>query len=698
MAVARRHPLVFLNSLFATMIRIFSPRVLAFCIALALGSVLLLATTPAATADTPAIVVPVTLAPLQRDTPIELVALTLDAQLSESNGRTIITGNSTFKLHNTDKLNDVSQSVGFPAWSGDPYVFDPSRLVSFSPTLEGKRINLASGKSELKIGGSVRTVDWYSFTLTLAADEKKTAKFEFTQDLGDGQLSRFVYGLLPATAWKGSIGSARLSIRFPDATTLEQIIASEPSNPAFDGEGITWNFGTQEPSANPSITIIRPSIWNDLTSRRRAVQQNPNDASAHASLGSLLKQLATTNSTKSDSLASQAIAELETAVRIDPGLRTARQLLGSTYEGRAGPASGPRQPAYVLLAAAQWEPLAASDAVARKQLAEDYFYLGADAQTRGAFEDASSYWDKASSLMPGGAGPLFTPERLAAQRRALNLAWARSLLDKGDYANAIAPARAALGDSFMNSVTPPSFFVSRTQVVMTDNQRTMTFRLVSFSKGSAELQKNVKAVLAAANTSGTGVEVTPDGSDTAVVLTVPFDTNASLKTRLAAIGRALPAQPEWAFIRAVVAPSSVSWEASGGLISNSMYYQEQVNLADGCSAVQAQLGIISSGLNALDGAAANDQEAQLKRALLKTAQEGWQRTLTQGRASYRAGSAELGVEPCASRTLTWSEAPLRIEFLIVVAVIVAVASGLALLLMWRLSRPRQPRRKLVDKI
>ncbi|MBI4788488.1 MAG: hypothetical protein HY782_15765 [Chloroflexi bacterium] len=71
--------------------------------------------------QTPTLIsIPVALAPVQRDTPIELVALTLDADISETGGRTVLSGNSTFKLHNTDTLNDTQVPVGFPAWAGEP--------------------------------------------------------------------------------------------------------------------------------------------------------------------------------------------------------------------------------------------------------------------------------------------------------------------------------------------------------------------------------------------------------------------------------------------------------------------------------------------------------------------------------------------------------------------------------------------------
>ena len=118
------------------------------------------------------ITIPVALAPVQRDTLIELIALTLDADITESCGHTLLTGNSTFKLHNTDKLNQLQTPMGFPAWAGDTFAFDPTRLASFSASVDGKKTTLTPSRADVKIGSVVRAVDWYTFTLSIAPDEK----------------------------------------------------------------------------------------------------------------------------------------------------------------------------------------------------------------------------------------------------------------------------------------------------------------------------------------------------------------------------------------------------------------------------------------------------------------------------------------------------------------------------------------------
>ncbi len=644
----------------------------------------LICITPNARADSPPqISVPVALAPTQRDTPIELVALTLDADISESNGHTFVNGESSFKLHNTDPLNDLQVSVGFPAWAGDPYTFDPARLGTFAVNVDGVKVKtLTPARADLKIGGTLRAVDWYTFTLTIAGDEKKTVSYNFQQDLGDSAMPQFNYGLLPATDWKGSIGSARLTLRFPEATTLEQIVAYDPPNPDFDGTSLTWHFTTKEPTANPSLTLLRPSTWNDLNAKRRAAQQNPNDANTRTVFGNLLRQLASLDSPRRDSFYMQAIAELETAVRLDSNNRSARQSLGALYEARAGAAAGPRQVGYVQLAVAQWEALAASDANVRKQLAEDYFYLGLDAQTRGDFANAATFFDKASALAPSGAGPLFRPEYAAAQRRSLNIAWARALLDQNDPANAMLKARATLGDKFMASVTPPLFFVTHAEVATSSKTRAMTFVLTP-SASAVELQNAVSGVVAALRAAGADANMTVDGSTTVFSIILTFEDPNDLRAQLNALAQTLPDRADWALVRAALSPGRLEWNETDDLFTHTTRYGEEVDLSGACNAFTAQLNETFKNLAPLETIAPNDDEAQLKRALLKYAQRGWQNALSLGQVVYSAGAEEARVDACAAQTLAWSSSRWRPERVTIVVAFVELVGIGVLVLRWR---------------
>ena len=652
------------------------------CSTFALSLALILFVTPDARAQSPApIIVPVALAPLQHDTPIELTALTLDADISEIQGRTIISGNSTFKLHNTDRLNDLQVAVGLPTWAGDPYASDPARLDPFAVSVDGVKVKtLNPGRADLKIGSAVRAVDWYTFTLTIAGDEKKIVRYDFQQDLGDGALPRFTYGLFPALNWKGSIGSARLTLNFPGTTGLEQIVAYDPPNLEFDGQSLTWLFTSKEPAANPTLTFLRMSLWNDLLTKRRDAQQNANNANARLALGNLLRQLAQMDSPRRDSFYGQAVAELETAVRLDPNNRAARQALAALYEARAGAATGPRNAAYVQLAVAQWEALQ-NDANARKQLAEDYFYLGLDAQTRNAYAAAAAYYDKASALAAGGAGPLFTTERLTAQHRALNLAWASALLDQSDTSAAIPKARAALGDKFMATFTPPLFYVTRLQTTTGAQSRVMVFTLAPLLRD--ETQNELSGVVSTLRAAGAEANIAKDNANVLLTISVPFQTPLQLRDQMSALAKTLPDRAEWSLVRATLTPNDIDWDEVDELLTRTTRYREGVDLSSACRAFTAQLDPLAQNLKPLETASANDNEAQLKRALLKYAQRGWQSALANGRATYRAGTTEDRAEPCGAKTLAWSSFQWRPERVALIVGAVELVGIAILIFRWR---------------
>lgn len=659
----------------------FRPLLVAACVAcLAIVGIV----TPSTFAQAPApIIVPVALTPLQRDTPIALTALTLDADILEVQGRTIISGTSTFKLHNTDRLNDWQGAVGFPTWAGDPYAFDPARLEPFSVSVDGVRIKtLTLARADLRIGASTRAVDWYTFTLTLEGDEKKIVRYDFRQDLGESALARFTYGLLPAAHWKGNIGSARLTLNFPDLTTFEPIVAYDPPDPEFDGKSLTWRHISKLPTANPTLTFLRPSVWNDWQAKRRDVQTNPHNANARLALGNLLRQLAHFDSPRRESFYGQATAELETAVRLNPNNRAARQALAALYEARAGDATGPRNPAYVQLAIAQWEKLA-DDANARKQLAEDYFYLGLDAQTRRAFAQAAAYYDKASALVPNGAGPLFTPERLAAQRRALNLAWANALLEQNDWDAALPKARVALGDAFLATVTAPAFHTTAVHVT-TATRRTMRFTIAPLR--FAETQNELSGIVATWRAAGADASLASDSTNFVLTVNVPYQTPLQLRDTMRALAAQLPARAEWAIVRAVLSPNDIDWQETDEWLTHTTQYREVVNLTAVCRALTAQLDAVAQNLKTLENSSADDDEAQLKRALWQYAQRGWQATLASSQIVYRAGTREAHVEPCTTKTLTWSSSawrPLR------VAIVVGIIELVGMIVLWARWRGRR---------
>lgn len=637
---------------------------------------ILCALAPGALAQAPAPNILVTLAPLDRRSVVELTALTVDAEISENDGHTIAQGEMTFKVHNTDKLNPTTLIVGFPEWAGANASFDPKRFGMFQVTYDDKLVQFVPGTASVIYGGVEREVSWHTFELTLEPDEKKTIRVRFVQDLGDAIFPRFRVGTLPGNRWKNTIGSARVTVKFPAPTTGEQFIALDPTLPQFDGQKLTWLWTNVNPEADPGVTFIRLSTWQTLLERRAAVAQNPDDANAHLALGELYRDLAAPESPRRDNFFAQAVAALEMAARLAPDNVRAVQTLAELYEERAGAPTALRETNYVALAMAQWQKLigTSADAVARKQLAEDSFYLALYARGRGDYARALKLLDNARNFAPEGAGPLYTREHWANEVRMTHIAAARAALAEDDAAMALQHARAVWGEQFAAALLAQQPMFALTRVAVTTmsadvpprTERKITLRLAPYPAPSEQAQQALLQVVATLNQTQAGVATLlqdatsdapsrtmplssgmPDGASSYhLTLTVPFSDDADLKAKLTTLAQALPKRADWALVQAALAPKQLEWTKTDSAFSRVVHYRERVDLGAGQQAVQEMLNESSRVLGELAAASPDDAEAQLKLALLTHAQQWWYKALSSLVLAY-----ELKVDGV---TRTWS--------------------------------------------
>lgn len=628
-----------------------------------------------ALADNPTNNVLVALSPIDRSTPVELVAITLDGSLTEVNGHTIVQGTTTFKVHNTDPLQQVTAKVGFPEWAGGALTFDPAQFSSFSVSENNKNVTLVPANAPLKIGKESRTVNWYTFDLTLDPDEKDVIIADFTQDLGEDILPRFTYGLEPSNGWKGSIGSVRLTLTLPTPTTGEQFVALDPKAPQFDGEKLTWLWIDLNPDADPGVTLIRPSFWADLLNKRAAAAQSPDDASLHFLLGRDYQQLAAIDSARRDNFMSQAVAEFETTARLDPKNTDVLITLAQLYETRAGPAAGPRDPNYVALALAEWKNLVGSrvDSDARKNAAEDSYYLGVAANSRGDGEQALRFFQDALKFAPQGAGPLFTQEHLTTEMQGVRLALARSAAEQGQIASALSYAHEALGKDFDFSPAPPipSFALNHADIVTSDTERRITLSLVTYPSPSAAAQRAVDAVVTALNQVGVGSAARVQTQDDyGIQITVPVTSDRDLMNRLRSMANGFPDREDWAVVSTVLLSPSIQWSKGQDTFTDTMQYEESVDLASLQAPLKLDLNRVSNVIGELEAAAPNDSQAQLRLALLRDAQQWWLREGSTGTATFLFQPAGVPARQWTVRvgektTLAYEDSQVRSEWFII---------------------------------
>lgn len=644
--------------------------------------------------------VPVTLAPLDRQTAVELTALTVDATLFESDGRTFAQGTLAWSAHNTDPANETTVVVGFPEWASASEMFDPTKFTAFRVLLDGESVVFAPATAGVIYGDASRDVNWYSFELTLAPDEKKTITAEFAQDLGDGLMPRFTYGMLVGNRWKNAVGSARITVNLPVETTGEQFIALDPTVPKFDGKSLTWLWENLNPEADPGVTLIRPSAWQTLLERRAAAAQNPDDANAQLALGRMYQQLASIDSPRRDNFLAQAVASLESAARLAPGNVDAVKTLAQLYEQRAGAPNGPRDINYISLAMEQWTKLigTAGDAEARKQLGEDSFYLALDTFSRGEYERALKFLEDARNFAPEGAGPLYELARLENQIKLTHIAAARAEIQKGSILNALGHVRSAYGDNYQPATNLPAdaLALNHAEVKTTPSKREIVMQLVPYPAPSDATREAANQVVAALNQTAAGhAQLATAANGYTLRLDIPFSDDADLRARLVKLASAIPARSDWALVRAALVPALLEFSMSDENFARRVRYREQVDMTPGQEAMQSTLNEMSATLGALNTASPDDQEAQLKLALLTDAQQWWYQQLGALTMDYeldagRGVARRWTISPATPRTLEYDSEAIRGEFYLVGAVV-----GVGILLVVVLGLARLTRRKTI---
>ncbi|MGH2543815.1 MAG: hypothetical protein ACRDIB_13510, partial [Ardenticatenaceae bacterium] len=172
------------------------------------------------------------------------------------------------RLHNTDRFDVATITLGWPGWPGGELRFDPAKLTGFSATKGGQPLPTQVQSRPTSWGGEARESEWLVAQTTIDRDARERILFAWSQPLGQGPLLTYSFGLIPASAWSGPVGSARVTLELPQVASQEIIVAAEPADYTFLGERIEWILVELEPSVNPRVTIIAPHLWSELQAVR----------------------------------------------------------------------------------------------------------------------------------------------------------------------------------------------------------------------------------------------------------------------------------------------------------------------------------------------------------------------------------------------------------------------------------------------
>jgi len=205
---------------------------------------------------------------------------------------------ASFKMRNLGTLPETMK-VRFPVGTDDGRG-NMAELRDLKIAVDGKPAELQKIMAEdpMEI---VQQVPWVEFEVVFPVQTDVIIEVQYILEAaGELPYIKFEYIFSTGAGWKGTIGNAELTVRFPyKVSILNYIPGSEYGNVRYVpggircGNQINWVFTNFEPDIedNFSITLAAPSIWQQILLEQYQIKNHPDDSEAWGRLGKLYKSL-----------------------------------------------------------------------------------------------------------------------------------------------------------------------------------------------------------------------------------------------------------------------------------------------------------------------------------------------------------------------------------------------------------------------
>ncbi len=146
-------------------------------------------------------------------------------------------------------------------------------------------------------------VPWASFEVTFPPGQDVTIEVAYTTSgYGYYPYEVFKYILETGAGWKDTIGAADIIVRLPyEASNFNVWLPDETTEyfktgpgGVLNGNEVRWHFENLEPieENNIKITVVTPTLWQNVLNETDTVSKNPNDGEAWGRLGKAYKEVA----------------------------------------------------------------------------------------------------------------------------------------------------------------------------------------------------------------------------------------------------------------------------------------------------------------------------------------------------------------------------------------------------------------------
>ena len=525
---------------------------------------------------------------------IALLSMTADVNFHDDGTSTTAEVQVNYRLHNRNQSKNQVLSVAIPGYAVTQP--PPETIALF---LGGKEVALERGHEQ-----------WWVADVTLKPNQRVNLVMSYSVILGNDPIVHFRYPLdLTAQMWSGVLESARFTIAFAEPPNPQSWLGLMPETYKLSAEAVTWSYDVEDPQEAIDFRFIRPSLWQQIIEARRTAAAQ-DSAEAHQTLGSLYAQLAATSTNPEifQHFFPLAVASYSRAQQLAPQKSESYLALSELYQLRAS--LSPQE-------AAEYKALAinelikalendVNDTAIQQDVITGITALIARARSRGDFDATNAYLQRVEELSAKHPDIANSPD-IQAERRALAIDWARHVLeDQGP-----APARQVLAQLFgPDVVESPDVSFARANslyiVVRTEpHQRTISIN-AAMREGNIALVEALANKLA--NTKIAKIELL-ELDPVLLNIEISFKDAAELQNKQFALAEAIPQQPEWELIRALLRSRTLTWTRTEERWRSLEDYEESVSLV----AVSADAA--TQGMALMQGAQAMDSSDSLNRLL-----------------------------------------------------------------------------------
>jgi len=567
---------------------------------------------------------------------IVLLSMTADVSFHDDGTTTIAEVQVNYRLHNRHKSEAKTLRVAIPGYPAPKPAPTDVKLL-----LGGKEVPKKEGNEQ-----------WWVADITLKPNQRVNLVMVYSAPLGDDPLVHFRYPLdLTAKMWPGRLESARFTISFSEPPNPQSWISLTPENYKLTAESVTWSYDARDPKEPIDFLFIRPSLWNQIQEARRAAAET-SSPEAHKTLGALYAQLATANRNPDSfnryyPLAVASYAQAQQLAPDDPDTYLA---LSQLYQLRAElvPEESASYTGLAISELVKALEQGVDNADIRQKVIKGFASLIAAARVRGDFDAANTYLQKLQELAKQYPDLLNSAE-IQQERRALAIDWTEHVLaDQGP-----APARKVIEQLFgPGAASPRSSSFARINslyvVVRTEpNQRTIAIN-AAMRDGDITL---ISQLAGQFGQTGVGSVELQEVDPTLLYVSIPFDDADDLLAKQAKLADAIPPEPEWAMLQAILRPVSLTWEHEDERWRTVETYEERASFVSVSADAGLQALLLEKDANSLD---TTDPLNKLLADIWHQEADVWRELAENSSAQY---TLTLYPHPGAPLEQTWTALP-----------------------------------------